>query len=78
VRLAKQYSGFYFSKAFHEHIWQRYGRDQIVREGDDVRRIARYIIENPVEAGLVKKPQEYPFTGSHIYSREDLIRWAYS
>ena len=78
IRLAKQYSGFYFKQAFKQRLWQRYGHDQFVRNGGDPRAIAQYIIENPVKAGLVAKPEEYPFTGSHIYTLKELIDWAYS
>ena len=78
IRLAKQYSGFYFKKAFNQRVWQRYGRDQLVRDGEDVKAIAQYIIENPVQAGLVTSVDQYPFIGSHIFAREELIKWAYS
>ena len=78
VRLAKQYSGFYYAKAFQDRLWQRYGRDDVSREDDDIKPIARYIVDNPVKAGLVARAQDYPFTGSHIYTIEELVEWAYS
>ena len=36
----------------------------------------RYIIDNPVRAGLVKHPAEYPFTGSMRYTMEELEQLA--
>ncbi len=78
IHLAKQYSGFYFKQAFNHRLWQRYGRDQFVRNDGDVKTIAQYIIENPVRAGLVTRPEDYPFTGSQIYALDQLIEWAYS
>lgn len=78
IRKAKQYSGFYFSQGFNQRLWQRYGRDQVIRDDEDIRPIAQYIIENPVRAGLVARPEDYPFIGSQIYSREELMSWAYS
>jgi len=78
IRLAKQYSGFYFKQAFDQRLWQRYGMDRLVRNDGDIRAIAQYIIENPVRAGLVSRPEDHPFTGSHIYTLEQLIEWAYS
>lgn len=77
IKRAKQYSGFYFSQAFHQRLWQRYGHDYVVRTFD-LMRVAQYIIENPVKAGLVQRPEDYPFTGSHIYTFDELIKWAYS
>jgi putative transposase len=78
IHSAKQYSGFYFKKAFKQKLWQRYGYDQLVRNDGDVKAIVQYIIENPVRAGLVTRVEDYPFIGSQIYTREELIRWAYS
>jgi putative transposase len=78
LHLGKQYSGFYFKQAFNKRLWQRYGHDELLTDYDDVKSVARYIIENPVRAGLVKRIEDHPFTGSHVYSFEELIRWAYS
>jgi putative transposase len=78
IRLAKQYSGFYFKKAFNQPLWQRYGHDRLVTDEGALRPIAQYIIENPVRAGLVTRPEDYPFTGSDIYTLAELIEWAYS
>ena len=78
IKLAKQYSGFYFKQAFKQRLWQRYGYDRFVRDDGDVKKIVQYIIENPVRAGLVTSVDQYPFIGSHIYTREELIKWAYS
>ena len=77
IRLAKQYSGFYFKKAFKQGLWQRYGHDRFVRDDGDIRRIAQYIIENPVRAGLVTRVEDYSFTGSQVFTGEELFRWAY-
>jgi hypothetical protein len=71
-------SGFYFKQAFDQRLWQRYGMDRFVRNDGDIRAIAQYIIENPVRAGLVTRPEDHPFTGSHVYTLEQLIEWAYS
>lgn len=76
IRLAKQYSGFYFKQEFKMRLWQRYGHDRVVRTGD-LTRSAQYIIENPVRAGLVARPEDYPFIGSQTYTVEELIKWAY-
>ncbi|HYN07104.1 MAG TPA: hypothetical protein VES67_06915 [Vicinamibacterales bacterium] len=34
----------------------------------------RYIILNPVKAGLVSTPADYPFWGSGSHSREALLK----
>jgi len=35
--------------------------------------IARYIIENPVRAGLVCSPIDYPLLGSDLWTLQELI-----
>jgi REP element-mobilizing transposase RayT len=78
ILLAKQYSGYYYKKAFKQRLWQWYGHDRFLRKVHEVRTIVRYVIENPVRAGLVQGVDEYPFIGSQLHSREELIEWACS
>ncbi|QXH53539.1 transposase [Pseudomonas fakonensis] len=42
------------------HIWQPGFHDRALRREDDVKTIARYIIANPVRAGLVQRSGQYP------------------
>jgi len=42
-------------------VWQRGFYDRAIRREQDVKPIARYIIGNPVRAGLVERVGEYPF-----------------
>ena len=43
--------------------WQRGYHDHIVREYENIVEFARYIVKNPVRAGLVTPEQAYPFAG---------------
>jgi putative transposase len=78
MKLAKQYSGYYFKQAYREALWQRYGHDRFLRKDDEPRTIVRYILENPVRAGLVGKVEDYPFIDSQLHTLEELIEWAYT
>jgi len=78
INRAKQYSGFYFSKAYGEKVFQRYGDDRWLRKDGAVNRAIKYVIENPVKAGLVEKVEDYPFTGSQVYTMKELKEWAYN
>ena len=73
VKKAKQYSGFYFSKARGQKLWQRYGYERIVRDEENTLDVARYVLDNPIRAGLVSDLRHYPFVGSQKYSLEQLI-----
>ncbi|MGB4811712.1 MAG: transposase [Methylophilaceae bacterium] len=41
-------------------LWQAGYYDHAIRKDEDIQAIARYIIANPIRAGLVKKVGDYP------------------
>jgi putative transposase len=41
-------------------VWQRGFHDHAIRRHEELRRLARYIVYNPVRAGLVDHPRTYP------------------
>ena len=48
-------------------IWQRSFYDHFLRQDEDCRVVAEYIINNPVRRGIVKQWGDYPFSGSLVY-----------
>ena len=72
---AKQYSGFYFKRDTKYSLWQRYGFEHVLRDEEDTPSVVRYILENPVRAGLVKTAADYPYWGSSVHSREELLEY---
>nr|WP_256206399.1 transposase [Pseudomonas sp. CF161] len=44
----------------HGHVWQKGYHQRAVRQDEDLKTIARYIIFNPVRAGLARRVGEYP------------------
>ena len=50
------------SDAIHLHhpLWQDGYHDRALRKEEDLQQIARYIVANPLRAGLVKKIGDYP------------------
>jgi REP element-mobilizing transposase RayT len=42
-------------------IWQRGFHDHALRREEDVRDVARYVIANPLRAGLVSSIRDYPY-----------------
>jgi putative transposase len=73
IKKAKQYSGFYFSKTRGQKLWQRYGYERIVRDDETTLHMTRYVLNNPVRAGLVADVRDYPFLGSMKYSLEQML-----
>lgn len=78
IARAKQYSGFSYAKAFRDRLWQRYGFERVLREREPTLVVARYILENPVRAGLVRRIEDYPYVGSSVYTVRELIESAYA
>jgi hypothetical protein len=54
-------------------LWQPQYYDHVLRDEEDTLRVARYIIVNPVRAGLVTSPRDYPFSGSDVMPLETLL-----
>jgi type I restriction enzyme R subunit/putative DNA methylase len=57
-----------------EPFWQKESYDHWVRNRDEFERIARYIENNPVKAGLVKVPEEYPWSSASVEKSLDAAR----
>ena len=72
ITQAKQRAGFHYRQTFGARLWQRYAYDHVLRRDEATFGVARYILENPVRAGLVERPADYPFSGSTLYSVEEL------
>ena len=73
IARAKQLSGFHHTKQFGEPLWQRYGFERTLRSEEATLSVARYILENPVRAGLVTCVEEYPFLGSDVYTIVEIL-----
>jgi putative transposase len=73
IARSKQFSGFYYRKSFGQVLWQRYGFEHVLRADEDSRRVARYILENPVRGGLVTSPEEYAFLGSGVWAVKEIL-----
>ena len=73
IRLAKQFSGYEYSRRHRRHLWQRYGYERVLRSEESTLAVARYIMENPVRAKLVDQAEDYPFLGSDIYTVREIL-----
>jgi len=75
VDRAKQYAGFCFKKATKQRLWQRYGYERVLRSEEERIERIHYSIQNPVRAGYVESPLDYPHWGSSKWSREELLEY---
>ena len=73
VRLFKQRSSFQWKRAFGSELWQRGYFEHVLRSDESAIDVARYILANPLRAGMVQSVENYPFLGSMTMSVRDLL-----
>jgi putative transposase len=69
----KQVSAFAWKHRTDEQLWQRGYFEHTLRDDEDVFAVARYLITNPLRAGLVSNVLDYPFIGSQTLALRDLV-----
>jgi len=78
VRVAKQRAGYAFKRVTGRRLWQESYFDRTIRKVDELPALVEYVIRNPVRAGLVQEPCDYPHWGSQRYSRDELLEFVAS
>ena len=73
VRIFKQTTSFDWKRERGARLWQRGYFDRVLRADEDTSSVARYILENPVRAGLVKDPRDYAHLGSRTMDVRELL-----
>jgi putative transposase len=73
LRIFKQRSGFSWTQATGRPLWQRGYFEHVLRGDEDTLNAARYVLANPVRAGLTTSPSDYPFLGSLTMKIKELI-----
>jgi REP element-mobilizing transposase RayT len=68
----KQKTGFWLYKNTPDYKWQKDYYDHILRKEEDSETHIKYILNNPIRAGLVENWKQYKFKGSTVY---DLDEW---
>lgn len=67
----KHKTGFWLYRNHPLVHWQKDFYDHIVRKEEEVEKHIRYILENPVRAGLVNDWKGYPFKGSTLHNLDE-------
>lgn len=73
IARSKQYSGVHFKARTGSRLWQRGSFERVLRDAERSLAVSRYILGNPVRAGLVARPFDYPFSGSFAWDRQALL-----
>ena len=67
----KQKSGFWLFKNYPEYKWQKDYYDHILRKDEDLTTQMKYILNNPVRAGIVENWKDYKMFGSTVFNLEE-------
>jgi putative transposase len=70
VQRFKQVTSFHFKQLAAVPLWQQSFYDRVLRKGDDVAAIARYVLDNPVSEGLAAGSPAYHLRGGEYDLRE--------
>jgi REP-associated tyrosine transposase len=73
VRIFKQRSSFAWKQRNGTALWQRSYFEHVLRDDEDTSGVAKYILENPVRANLVERPEDCPFLGSKTMEVRELL-----
>jgi putative transposase len=69
----KQLTGFRYKRATGRRLWQEGYYDRVLRKDEDLEDAARYVLGNPVRAGLVQHPLDWPHLATERYSLRELL-----
>jgi putative transposase len=69
---AKQRTGYRYRRGQRRALWQKGYFEHVLRDDETTLNVARYILANPVRAGLVQEPHDYPFSGSLVFDKRQL------
>jgi len=59
----KQTTGFAFKQEKGMLLWHRSYHDRVLRREESIASVSAYVWGNPVRAGLVQNPEDYPYSG---------------
>ncbi len=74
AKIFKQRTGFHYPDKVEHPLWMKDYYDHIIRNGQDFDEAVSYIANNPVRAGLVDDPLDYPNLGSFGDDVEEIIK----
>ena len=72
VRMFKQRTGFEYTRSCGEKLWQDGYFDRVLRNEESTLGVVAYILANPVAAGCCREPRGHAFSGSGVYSLDEL------
>jgi REP element-mobilizing transposase RayT len=77
MQTIKGYSARRINQVLETHgtVWQQSFHDRVIRNEEQLAAAVAYIETNPVKAGLVERPTDYPFSSAHAETTTDIEAW---
>jgi len=69
----KKLTGFEYARLMGKRLWQPGYYDRVLQDDESTEAIARYVLENPIRAGLAQNLGGYPFAGSDLYDARAIL-----
>ncbi len=73
AKMLKQWTTVAYRRSRRGRLWQEGYYEHVLRDDESTLDVARYVLANPVRGGLVREPKDYPFSGSGVYSIEEIL-----
>jgi putative transposase len=73
VNTWKQHTGYEHARETGVRLWQHGYYDHVLRRDEDRLAVIAYFLANPLRARLVRDLRRYPFWGSGVWDRDDLL-----
>ena len=71
----RRQSGFHYKRRCSRRLWQDGYFDRVLRKEEQTAVVVRYLLANPVRAGLVDDPGTYEHSGASDYTLAELLRF---
>ncbi len=69
AKLAKQRIEFVLRTEFGiQGLWQKGYYERVLRSDEATETVVRYVLDNPVRAGLVQRAEDYAFSGAMYWA----------
>ncbi|MCH7747433.1 MAG: transposase [Acidobacteria bacterium] len=69
----KQRSGFDHARTTDTRLWQAGYHDRVLRRDESVLTTIAYVLNNPVRARIVQRPEDYLWSGSDQYTMDERL-----
>jgi putative transposase len=68
----KQTTGYFHRRGTGQTLWVSGYYDRVLRDGESTMEAVRYVMMNPIRAGLARHVGDYPFAGSDVFGNQEL------